>query len=222
LCGTLLFLANTLTIRSKALIFRAQALSNQAERDMLLGNHSIQVRSPANKEDIFSMVSSRKQLSPCPVCNRADQVKKMQTAYEAGELRIAPPPMPESHSGMIGYVSVGMIVVGIAVILIFVMLATDTFSVLQWVLTMMCIVAALTLSFMAIRRIGKADEETRQRYPIWDQAMSHWTRLQFCSRDKVVFDPQSNKTLNDAAVKALIDMDHPAEQIAPARVAVSH
>lgn len=197
-------------------------MSNQAERDMLLGNHSIQVRSPANKEDIFSMVSSRKQLSPCPVCNRADQVKKMQTAYEAGELRIAPPPMPEAHSGMIGYVSVGMTVVGIAVILIFVILATNTFSVLQWVLTMMCIVGALALSFMAIRHIGKADEETRQRYPIWDQAMSHWTRLRFCSRDKVVFDPQSNKTLNDTAVKTLIDMDHPAEQSTPARVAVSH
>jgi hypothetical protein len=38
----------------------------------------------------------------------------------------------------------------------------------------------------------------------------------------VVFDPQSNKTLNDTAIKALIDMDHPAEQSTPARVAVSH
>lgn len=168
------------------------------------------------------MVSSRRQLSPCPVCSRTDQVKKMQTAYEAGELRIAPPAMPESHSSMMGYISIGMILVGIAAVLIIIILSTDSFSWIQMALTLACIVAALTLSFMAIRHIGKGDEEARRRYPIWDQAMANWTRLQFCSRDKVVFDPQSKKVLTDSAVKTLIDMDHPVDQNTPAHVAVSH
>jgi hypothetical protein len=168
------------------------------------------------------MVSSRRQLSPCPVCNRTDQVKKMQTAYEAKELRIAPPAMPESHSSMMGYIGVGMILVGVAAFLIIVMLSTSSFSWIQTGLTLACIVAALTLSFMAIRHIGKGDEEARRRYPIWDQAMANWTRLQFCSRDKVVFDPQSKKVLTDSAVKTLIDMDQVAEQSTPAHLAVSH
>src|SRR5579875_2606296 len=174
---------------------------------MLLDDFSIRVRDPANKEDIVFMVSSRRQLPPCPVCNRADQVRKTQTAYEAGELHIAPPPMPESHVSMMKYVSVGMILVGVAAFLVIVMLSSDEFSWLQMILSLICIVIALVLSFVAIRQIGKGDEEARRRYPVWDQAMANWNRLLYCSRDKVVFDPQSRKALSDEAVRSLLDMD---------------
>lgn len=168
------------------------------------------------------MVSSRKQLSPCPVCSRTDQVRKMQTAYEAGELHIAPPPMPESHASMIKYVGVGMILVGVAVFFVIIMLSSDAFSWVQTGITLACIVAALALSFLAIRHLGQGDEEARQRYPIWDQAMANWTRLQFCARDKVVFDPQSKKVLPDSAVKALLDMDRLEVQNVQTQMAVSH
>ncbi len=168
------------------------------------------------------MVSSRRQLSPCPVCNRADQVRKMQTAYEAGELHIAPPAMPESHASMMKYIGVGMILVGVAAFLVIVMLSTSSFSWLQTGLSLACIVAALVLSFLAIRHIGQGDEEARRRYPVWDQAMANWTRLHFCARDKVVFDPQTNKVLSNEAVKSLLDMDRIAGQNAPAQMAVSH
>jgi predicted outer membrane lipoprotein len=168
------------------------------------------------------MVSSRRQLSPCPVCNRADQVRKMQTAYEAGELHIAPPPMPESHVSMMKYVGIGMILVGLGAFFLIIMLATSEFSWIQLGVTLACIVAALALSFLAIRQLGKGDEEARQRYPVWDQAMANWTRLQFCARDKVVFDPQSKKVLPDSAVKALIDMDRLEVQNSQTPVAVSH
>lgn len=167
------------------------------------------------------MVSSRRQLSPCPVCGRADQVRKTQTAYDAGELRIAPPPMPESHVSMIKYICAGMILVGIGVFLVLVILSTDQFSWPQVVLTLLCIVVALVLSFLAIRRIGQGDEEARRRYPVWDEAMANWNRLLYCSRDKVVFDPQSKKALSDTAVKALLDMDRLEEQSAQ-QVAISH
>jgi len=168
------------------------------------------------------MVSSRRQLSPCPVCNRADQVRKMQTAYEAGELHIAPPAMPESHASMMGYVGTGMILVGVAVFLVIVMLSTNSFSWLQTGISLACIVAALVLSFLAIRHIGQGDEEARRRYPIWDQAMANWTRLHFCARDQVVFDPQTNKVLSNEAVKSLLDMDRITGQNAPAQMAVAH
>ena len=100
------------------------------------------------------MVSSRRQLSPCPVCNRADQVKKMQTAYDMGELHIAPPPMPESHASMMKYITAGIVLVGIGVFLILVMVSTTGLALPQIIITLLVIVAALVLSFMAIRHIG--------------------------------------------------------------------
>lgn len=168
------------------------------------------------------MVSSRRQLAPCPVCSRADQVRKMQTAYEAGELHIAPPPMPESHVSMMKYVGIGMILVGVAAFLVIVMLSSDEFSWLQMILSLASIVIALVLSFVAIRQIGQGDEEARRRYPVWDQAMANWSRLSYCSRDKVVFDPQSRKVLSDEAVRSLLDMDRLEGESAQTQVAVSH
>jgi len=153
------------------------------------------------------MVSSRRQLSPCPVCNRADQVKKMQTAYEAGELHIAPPPMPESKAIMMKYIIIGMILVGVGAFLTLLVLSTSDESWIQVGVTLAFIVSALVLSFLAVRHIGKGDEEARRRYPIWDLAMANWNRLLYCSRDKVVFDPQTKKALSDSSTRDLLDMD---------------
>lgn len=168
------------------------------------------------------MVVSRRQLAPCPVCSRADQVSRMQTAYEAGDLRIAPPPMPESHVSMMKYVGIGMVLVGVAAFFVIVMLSSNDFSWLQMIISLVCIVVALALSFIAIRQIGQGDEEARRRYPVWDQAMANWTRLLYCTRDRVVFDPQSKKVLSDESVRSQLDMDRLAGESVQAQVAVSH
>lgn len=169
------------------------------------------------------MVSSRRQLSPCPVCNRTDQVKRMQAAYEAGLHHFAPPPMPESQTYMMKYICIGMALVGIGAFLILVLISTGVFLWVQMAVTLAFIVAALVLSFLAIRHIGQGDEQARQRYPIWDVAMANWNRLHYCERDKVVYDTQTNKVLSDSAVKALLDMDRLAEQQgSQTQVAVSH
>src|SRR5258708_5702586 len=89
------------------------------------------------------MASSRKSVSPCPVCHRTERVRTMQTAYEAGELPLAPPPMPVSHVFLVRYLIVGMALVGGAVFLSFVILATGSFSWLQMMLSLVCIVIAL-------------------------------------------------------------------------------
>ncbi len=131
--------------------------------------------------------------------------------------------MPESHISMMKYVAIGMVLVGVGAFLVFVVLSSDEFSWPQMIITLAFIVAALVLSFLAIRRIGQGDEEARRRYPIWDEAMANWNRLLYCSRDKVVFDPQINKALPDSAVKALLDMDLlEGKQGAQTPVAASH
>ena len=168
------------------------------------------------------MVSSRKQLSPCPICHRADQVKRMQTAYTAGEHRFAPPPLPESHAHMRQYIISGMFMVGAGAILALIIMASGSFSWLQMIITLLFIATALILSFLAIRHINQSDEETRLRYPIWDEAMANWKRLLYCARDKVVFDPQANKVLTDSYVKAQLSMDEITAQHAheASRVAI--
>ena len=179
------------------------------------------------------MVSSRKQLSPCPVCSRTDQVKKMQTAYNTHEVSYAPPPMPESHASMMKYIGVGMVLVGVGAFLTLVLLASNgldflppnvapVVAVIQAVITIAFIIAALTLSFMAIRNIGRGDEEARQRYPLWDQAMANWDRLLYCSRDKVVFDPQTKKVVPEASVKSQLSLDEIEARSGNVRVAVTH
>src|SRR4051795_3242000 len=101
------------------------------------------------------MVSSRRQLSPCPVCSRVDQVKKMQTASSSREIPFAPPSMPESHASMMKYMIVGMILVGIGAVLVLIILSSSEFSWFQLGVTLLFIVAALVLSFLAIRHIGQ-------------------------------------------------------------------
>ncbi|MGH2508628.1 MAG: hypothetical protein ACRDHZ_14685, partial [Ktedonobacteraceae bacterium] len=169
----------------------------------------------------------------CPVCNRTDQVKKMQAAYDAGEQPFAPPAMPESHASMMKYICTGMGLVAVGAFLTLVLLSANGFaalgnmamivSVIQAVVTILFIVTALVLSFFAIRHIGQGDEEARQLYPVWDQAMANWDRLQCCARDKVIFDPSNKKVLTDATVKSLLASDTLAAQAAPRRqLAVSH
>lgn len=136
----------------------------------------------------------------------------MQAAYEVRALPLAPPPLPESHASLAKYLIVGMALVGVAIFFSIVILATSSFSWLQMILTLACIATALVLSFLGIRHVSKGDEEARRRYPLWDQAMANWTRLRFCARDQVVFDPQSSKVLPTSAVKNLLDLDRIAEQ----------
>lgn len=178
------------------------------------------------------MVSSRRQPTSCPVCNRTDYVKKMQAAYNSGEQQFAPPAMPESHASMMKYICTGICLVAVGAFLTMVLLSANGFaalgsmalvvSVIQAVVTILFILAALVLSFFAIRRIGQSDEEARQLYPVWDQAMANWDRLQFCARDKVIFDPATNKVLTDASVKSQLAVDTLAVQAPHRQLAVSH
>jgi hypothetical protein len=158
------------------------------------------------------MIPAHQPIAPCPMCHQADQVRTLQTAYEAGELRIAPPPMPESKASLRIYLSGGGVLVGIAFFLSITILATSFFSWVQMSLILACLVAAVILAFLGIRRISQGDEETRRRYPLWDQAMANWARLRFCAHDQMIFDPQSSNVLSDSAVKNLLDLDRLAEQ----------
>lgn len=169
------------------------------------------------------MASSQQKVSPpCPVCQQTDQVMSLPAAYESGvERRFAPPPMPVAKIGMMKTIVIGffIVLVGSFIILTFAGVGgygswPEAVQVVLVVLVIAGIVTTLVLSFLAFQRIVKGDLQTQQYLPAWDEAMANWGRLYYCKRDDTVFDPQTNKTLSDAAVKALLTVNTavPAQQ----------
>jgi hypothetical protein len=156
--------------------------------------------------------SQQKASPPCPVCQQTDQVMRLSAAYASGaEQRFAPPPMPVAKVGMMKYILVGfaLVIVGIFIILTFAGVGgygswPQPVQITLVVLVLAGIVTALALSFVAFQRVVRGDLQSQQYLPAWDQAMENWRRLYYCKRDDVVFDPQSHKTLSDAAVRSLL------------------
>ena len=174
--------------------------------------------------------SLHKVLSPCPVCQQTDQVMPLQVAYESGAVqRFAPPPMPVSKVGMMKSIVVGfaLVFVGSFIILTFATVGgygswPQPVQVTLVVLVLAGIVTTLVLSLVAFLRVVRGDNQTLQYLPAWDEAMENWRRLYYCRRDDVVFDPQTNKTLSDAAVKSMLTVNMSAPAQHTEQAAASH
>ena len=174
--------------------------------------------------------SQHKVSSPCPVCQQTDQVMPLQVAYESGAVqRFAPPPMPVSKVGMMKSIVVGfaLVFVGSFIILTFATVGgygswPQPVRIILIVLVLAGIVTALVLSLIAFLRIVRGDNQTLQYLPAWDEAMENWRRLYYCRRDDVVFDPQTNKTLSDAAVKSMLTVNMSAPAQPAQQAAASH
>jgi hypothetical protein len=171
------------------------------------------------------MATTTAQQVLCPVCHQADQVMKAQKAYERGVTRLAPPVMPVARVGMIRFIIAGFALVLIGVFFILIWSGTVfggwpmAVQVTQATLTIIAIVAALVLSFIAFQRVVQGDLKSQKYLPAYDEAVEKWSKLSYCKRDDVVFDAQTSKTISDAALRAMLTIDTTAE---PQAVAVSH
>lgn len=165
------------------------------------------------------MASSLSQKPSCPVCDRADQVKRLQAAYEAGVERLSPPTMPTGTISMLRYMVAAILLVGIGVFFIFVLIGSGGVGTIgdtiQVIVTLIAIVVALVLSLVAFLRVVRGDTESQQYLPAYDQAMENYNRLYYCARDNVVFDPQTNKTLTDVDLTSLLTIDKSAMELPP-------
>jgi hypothetical protein len=173
------------------------------------------------------MASSLSQKPSCPVCNRADQVKRLQAAYEAGVERFSPPSIPTSTVSMLRSMVAAILLVGIGVFFIFVFIGSggtgDATNLIQVIVTLVAIVVALILSLVAFLRVVRGDAESQQYLPAYDRALENYNRLYYCARDNVVFDPQTNKTLTDADLTALLAIDKtPVEHSSSPSATLTH
>jgi hypothetical protein len=168
------------------------------------------------------MVSATTEKPLCPTCQKADKVKKLETAYNEGVERLAPPPLPEKKVPMMPFISSGMLVVGICIFFIIVLVGSESFGqdisyfeIALVSLTLIGIVATLAISYFAFTKVVRGDEEARKLYPAWEQAMESWGRLRYCGRDNVVFDPASGKALSDRTLTSLLSVE---EQNVPSHI----
>ena len=147
----------------------------------------------------------------CPVCHKADAVKKLQAAYDEGITRFAPPPMPTKTVPVLKYMIFSVLIVAVCVFAIIIFVGSESFGqsfsipeLLLVLLTLVCIVAVLALSFVVFNKLVQGDNEASQRYPEWDRAVENWDRLRYCSRDDIVFDPQTGKVVSEEALSSLL------------------
>src|SRR2546423_5679136 len=177
------------------------------------------------------MESAEAQKPVCPVCHQADKVKSLQAAYNEGLERFAPPPMPGKTVSMVRYMVVSMLIVGVCIFFILVLVGSESFGqqAFSWgelalvLLTLICIVTALILSYVAFTKVVRGDMEAQQRYAAWDRAMQNWNRLRYCARDDVVFDPQTGKTVSQETLSSLLSTDvKEEEQVAQSSASVAH
>lgn len=171
------------------------------------------------------MATTTAQQTLCPVCHQADQVMSAQRAYERGVTRLAPPVLPVGNFRMIGYILIcaALVLIGVFFILIW---AGTIFGgwpiaaqITQVSITIAAIVAALVLSFIAFQRVVQGDLKSQKYLPSYDEALEKWNKLAYCKRDDVVFDPQTNKVVSDAALRAMLTIDMTAE---PQALATTH
>ncbi len=155
------------------------------------------------------MASAEHQLPNCPACNRSDQVKTTKAAYNSGVALAAPPDLPTKKVLMMPYVSACMVLVGIFVFLVIVFIG-GLENGLAWyfmwplvILTILSILIALVVSYIAFQRVVRGDNEASLYFPAYDQAMNTWSNLYYCSRDKVIFDPRSQKVLSKEQIATL-------------------
>jgi hypothetical protein len=165
------------------------------------------------------MTSTEAQKPQCPVCHKADQVKKLETAYNEGMERFAPPPLPTKKVPIMRFMAAGMILVGFFVFFTIVLVGSGIFGQsfnfleLAFVIgTIVSILIALGLSYYAFTVVVRADQEASKLYPAWDHAMENWQHLRYCARDKIVFDPQSASTISDAELASLMSVEEKQEQ----------
>lgn len=174
----------------------------------------------ASKEGMVNRGTTPAQKVLCPICHQGDHVKQVPAAYESGVTRLAPPPMPVAHVGMMKYMVVGFVLVTVGDFFTLILSGVGgsvdwplAVQVVQAVLGILAIVAALVLAFMAFQRVVSGDRKTQRLLPAYDEAMANWRRLSYCTRDDSVFDPQTNTTISDATLKSLLSIEATYEHL---------
>lgn len=176
---------------------------------------------PLRETDLAAQTDVPPQAPACPICQQIDEVRTIQTAFDLGVERLAPPAMPTSNVRMLPWIAAGFFVYLAGNVYLFIELAANSQS--SWpmdlqigsaILCFLALLVGLVLSYLAVLRISRADSEVTAQYPAWDRAMDTWSRLYYCLRDRAVIDPAQQRVLSETELRSLLttDQQEPREQ----------
>ncbi|TMC40062.1 MAG: hypothetical protein E6J31_07690 [Chloroflexi bacterium] len=175
------------------------------------------------------MVTRESQLPLCPVCHKADKVKKLETAYNEGLERFAPPPLPGKTVSVVRYMVSSMILIGLFIFFILVLVGSESFgqgfSFVELALVLgatASIIAALVLSYIAFTKVVRGDQDASKHYAEWDLAMERYKRLLYCSRDNVIFDPQTQRIVSEEELASLMSTEAKNQQASQQSTSLAH
>jgi len=175
------------------------------------------------------MVTRESQLPLCPVCHKADKVKKLETAYNEGLERFAPPPLPGKTVSVVRYMVSSMILIGLFIFFILVLVGSESFgqgfSFVELALVLgatASIIAALVLSYIAFTKVVRGDQDASKHYADWDLAMERYKRLLYCSRDNVIFDPQTQRIVSEEELASLMSTEAKNQQASQQSTSLAH
>lgn len=172
---------------------------------------------PLSETTIAAQTEVPRQAPTCPMCQQKDQVRTIQAAYDMGLERIAPPAMPVSNARMMPFIIAGGLIYLAGNFFLFVALAANSRSPwpmgIQIASVCLCLVALLTglvLSYLAVARVGRADDDYSERFADWDRVTDIWKHLYYCLRDQAVIDPQQQRVLSEAELRDLLSTEKQA------------
>jgi hypothetical protein len=128
---------------------------------------------------------------------------------------------------MMSYIVFGILIVGICILLIFILIGgmgshiNEIFATVIVAITLVCIVTALVVSYIAFQRVVRGDAEATVLLPEWDRALERWKELYYCSRDDTVFDGQTKQVWSDEQLISLRQIGGQAAEEQPA-ILVQH
>lgn len=159
------------------------------------------------------------QVPSCPLCQLADQVQKVRTAYERGLVHFQRPPTPRRVKALWPWIIAAALVYGGANFYLFAQLGGEPgfgswpifWQVVEVVVIEVVLLIGLVLSVLAFGHLIHTQRETTWRYPAQDE---RWHNLYYCQRDRVIFDEQRQVVRSQADMERRVrilppDSGHP-------------
>jgi len=127
------------------------------------------------------------------------------------------------------YMVSSMILIGIFIFFILVLVGSESFgqgfSFVELALVLgatASIIAALVLSYIAFTKVVRGDQDASKHYAEWDLAMERYKRLLYCSRDNVIFDPQTQRIVSEEELASLMSTEAKNQQASQQSTSLAH
>jgi hypothetical protein len=153
----------------------------------------------------------------CPICKRNDRVEKVSAVVDNQTsgiaIKLSPPkspsPLPEPKGGLEFYQWGIIIIVVYCSILVFILSPIKSSSLMDIIVLIVLIALAPIINRKLIANekkifFSKLKPEWERAKQDWDEVFQKWKQLYYCSRDGIVYDPDTGESCDPDEIKEFI------------------